>query len=258
MSNESMPPEPLQGFILINKPQGVTSFYCIKKLYHLAGKKIKVGHAGTLDSFATGLVIVAINRTATKLLTKLLKLDKHYSAQAKLGQLTDSHDFTGTLLQEEDVSHITQQNIQDALSSFGTSYEQTPPIYSALKHEGRRISHLARQETLSTQKLESIVEQKKRLVHLYKLNLTSVDLPFFTFQAHVSHGTYIRSLAEDIGKKLNTHATTHTLKRTAIGPFTLDKAISLGDVSSPEILKQNLISIDDVLKIIENYIPTQQ
>lgn len=244
----------IEGFILLNKPHGVTSFYCVNKIKRILGRGCKVGHAGTLDSFATGLLIIGINRTATRHIKKIMELDKQYTAKGKLGQLTDTLDFTGERLQEEDVSHITFDMVNTAVKSFGKQYKQIPPIYSALKYQGWSLSELARKEKLSSEKLKEIVMKKARVVTLYSLELLDVAIPYFTIKTHVSHGTYIRVLINDIAHKVGTYATTYELERTAIGPFLLQKAVSFKQLKTIEDIQQHSIAIDTMLTCLSDYV----
>ena len=247
-----------EGFLLVNKPSGVTSRYCVTRILNVlrqeSRQKIKVGHAGTLDFFAQGLLIIGIARTATREIDYIMKLDKQYTAKGKLGQWTDTLDYTGQVLQDDDdLSGITHAQLQAAIDSFGKAYEQMPPLYSALKHEGERLSKLARSKKMSEKQLQGIAEKKRRDVQLYSLKLIDFDLPFFTIDAHVSHGTYIRTLVDDIAQKIGTHATTHMLTRTAIGPFHLDQSHALRELENVSDIEQHLISIDKILEIINSY-----
>lgn len=243
----------VEGFIFLNKPHGVTSFYCVNKIKRLLGGRIKIGHAGTLDSFATGLLIIGVTRAATRQIKKIMELDKWYIAKAKLGQLTDTLDFTGVCLQEEDVSGITSAMLEESLKSFGTSYEQIPPIYSALKYKGRALSTLARRAQLSPEALEKIAIQKRRIVNLYDLTLMDVTLPYFTIRVHTSHGTYIRVLLNDIAQKVGTYATTYELTRIAIGPFTLQESIPLKELRTIDDIVKHSIPIERVLMRLDSY-----
>ncbi len=237
---------PDAGFLLINKPQHITSFAVVKHIRNLIGTDTRVGHAGTLDPFATGLLIIAIDRKATKHLERLLSLSKTYIAKGKLGELTDTLDYTGEILQTDQHS-ISKQELEKALSSFGTSYIQTAPIYSALRHKGMRLCDLTRQKQLSIERLEAIATLKKRAVHLYHLELIDFSLPHYTIKAQVSSGTYIRSLVNDIAKRAGSIATTYELERTAIGPFSKEKALSLEELSSSADIEKNLIPVDSML-----------
>ena len=160
----------LAGFILVNKPTGITSFNCIKKIRSLIGYRTKVGHAGTLDSFASGLLIVAIGRTATRELDQFLELDKWYTATAKLGQLTDTLDYTGEVITDEEPGSITKADLQRSIEKLGSQYQQIPPIYSALKHEGRSLSSLARKEKLTQEELQKIAGTKLGLSLFSRVN----------------------------------------------------------------------------------------
>ena len=241
----------LVGFLLINKPRGMSSYDCINYLKRILNKKIKIGHAGTLDPFATGLLIIAIGRVATREISKIMGLKKEYAAKGKLGELTDTLDFTGTIIQTKDVTGITKEQIEKAITLLGDSYEQIPPIYSALKHEGMHLYKLARRG-VSTRKLEQIAEQKKRIITLYELVLTDFSLPFFSIRALVSHGTYIRSLVNDIAKKAGSFATTYSLTRTKIGAVGLADAISIDELKTVDDIVQQLIDVSDFLEHLEH------
>ena len=233
------------GFLLINKPKDVSSFKCggqIKKLLGVTNKnRIKIGHAGTLDPFATGLLLICIGREATKSIAHMINLDKTYLVKAKLGELTATLDHTGIVLKQEQSGHITKKMLLEAIEKLGDKYEQTPPIYSALKHEGRPLYKLAREKKLSLEELEKIIENKKRLVTLHELRLTDFDPPYFSFKARVSKGTYIRSLANDIAEKTGTCATTYELERTHIGKLSLEQAVDLEKLQTIDDLNKYLL-----------------
>ncbi len=232
------------GFIFINKPKDITSFICIARIRRVLGdRKLKVGHAGTLDPFATGLLLVAIGREATREISKLMKLDKEYVVTGKLGELTDTLDKTGTMLEEQPVSAVTEASLQQAIDTLGTTYLQTPPIYSALKHEGQPLYKLARQKKLSEADLQSITQKKAREITLHEVELLEVNSPFFTIRAHVSHGTYIRSLVNDIAQQLGTVATTYELERTRIGTISIGDAIDLDALETADDVEKKVIEI---------------
>ena len=176
-----------------------------------------------------------------------MTIEKTYTATAKLGELTDTLDYTGSIVETSDYSTITEASIRQAIISFGSSYEQTPPFYSALKHEGNPLYKLARQASVSVQELENITQSKRKTVQLYELQLLSFDSPFFTINARVSQGTYIRSLVNDIAVCLGSHATTYTLERSAIGQFSLSQAAQLAEINSIEDINNRLIPIEMVL-----------
>lgn len=254
------------GFLLIDKPENITSFQCVnhikKILIEATGMKqgrgkprIKIGHAGTLDPFATGLLIICIGRDATKKLTDFLNYDKKYLVKAKLGELTDTLDKTGNI--ERSIKKIpTKQALLDAIDKLGSEYIQIPPIYSALKHKGKPLYKLAREKkqiqtppstkaSPSMTELSEIVEKKSRKVKIYQIEFLDYKPPFFSFNAHVSKGTYIRSLANDIAKMAtpSTVATTYELRRTDIEHFSVKNATPLFDIKNIDMIKKHLIQI---------------
>lgn len=233
------------GFLLADKPNGMTSSDCVQEIRNIVGRKIRVGHAGTLDAFATGLLVLGIGRQATKQLSSIMVLDKTYRARAKLGQLTDTQDLTGRVLIEE-TPEISSFQLEKAIELLGSGYKQTPPVYSALKYQGKTLSRLARRETLSQETLNSIVEEKSRAVSIYSCKLLELQMPFFIIEARVSHGTYIRSLMNDIAQKCGTNATTHELRRLTIGPFSVEQAAKLRDLNTIDNIKDHLIALSDM------------
>lgn len=241
----------LSGFLFINKPPNITSFGCIKQLKKFLPKNTKIGHTGTLDDLAEGLLIVCIDRKATKLTNSLMKLNKQYVAQAKLGELTDTLDCAGTVLKQKEISKIDKKQLQKALKLLGKQYLQTPPVYSALKYKGEPLYKLARQQKIDLKKLTKIIEDKKKIVHIYASELTEFKPPYFTVKVDVSKGTYIRSFVNDIAKKIGNFATTYKLKRTKIGPFLLKKAVNLSKIISLEKLKKHLNPIEEIKEKLE-------
>jgi len=243
----------VEGFLLVDKPTGMTSAYCLEKIKHLFTERPKIGHAGTLDSFATGLLILGLGRTATRELSRITKLDKRYQATGKLGQLTDTLDFTGTTIQESPIDTITQEMLETAIKSFGNRYHQIPPVYSALKFQGKHLSRLARSERFSEAQLQQIAREKGRDISIYECKLVSFKPPFFTIDAHVSHGTYIRAFINDIAQKIGSCATTHELRRVSIGPFTITQAQSLAQLHGEQIILASIIPVDTMLERISTY-----
>ncbi len=241
------------GYIFINKPVGLTSREVINKLQKMLPKKTKIGHAGTLDCFAHGLLIIGIGRSATRLFKYLMRLDKKYWVRAKLGELTDTMDRTGDIVATKSADAVTLQQLQTAFDDFPQKYDQLPPVFSALKWQGKRLSDMARSPDTCDIRLQTILKTKVKPVDIYALNLVSFESPFFVFEAHVSHGTYIRALANDIAQKCSSVATTHELQRTEIGPFKLDEAIALADIKAVEDIQQFLIPLNRIttaLKIV--------
>ena len=228
------------GFLLINKPVGMSSYGCIGFLKRIIKQKIKIGHAGTLDPFASGLLIVAFHRQATRLLSSIMTMEKTYIATGKCGELTDTLDCTGTVIATNNTIP-SEQDLQKALAFFGSSYEQIPPIYSALKHEGNPLYALARNKQVDLEQLHIIAENKRRTVQLYEVQFLSYEPPYFTIQARVSHGTYIRTFINDIAECAGSCATTYQLARTVIGPFNLSQAAELTQINSIEDINQRII-----------------
>jgi len=248
----------MEGFLLVHKPAGVTSRHCVNHIFNVikssTGNKAKIGHAGTLDLFASGLLIVGISRIATREIDRIMTLDKRYAAKARLGELTDTLDCTGTVLAEYAIPQDAIAALAVVAANFGAAYLQMPPVYSALKHRGYRLSDLARSNCFSAEQLQRILCNKRRMVEIYHLSISACELPpFFTLQAHVSHGAYIRTLVDDIAQRVNMRATTHELVRTSIGPFSLDKATILSDIMHREDIEKNIVSVETMLQVIERY-----
>lgn len=237
----------IDGFLLINKPQGLTSFDCVARIKKTINQKIKIGHAGTLDPFATGLLIIAIGRQATRCMSSVMKLDKSYIATGKFGELTDTLDNTGTITETESSCVITKNKLIEAIASLDNSYIQTPPIYSALKYQGKPLYALARKNKIIQKDLEKITKKKSRYVQLYELALTDYSYPFFTIQTHVSHGTYIRSLINDIARTAGSCATTYALQRTKIGTFLIEDARELDQLQMMDDVIDRIITVDDFM-----------
>lgn len=208
------------GLILVNKPVGITSF----KLVHIIKKKLKVkkaGHCGTLDPLASGLMIVLVGKY-TKLQDKFMKQDKVYYATVKLGLKTDSGDLDGKIISQSDYSHVTKDLIAQTCKSFTGKIEQVPPMYSALKVNGQKLYELARKGIT--------VERKAREITVYNIDLTDYQKDNFSIRVKCSSGTYIRTLAEDIGTKLNTDTVLINLVREEIGKYKLTDAINIDDI----------------------------
>lgn len=205
---------------LIDKPLDWTSFdavnkirWNIRKTYHL--KKIKVGHAGTLDPKATGLLIICTGKF-TKKIESIQAESKVYTGQIKLGATTPTYDTESEEDQFFPIEHITDELIHQNIEKFKGEIEQYPPIHSALKVDGKRMYELARAGVE--------VEVKLRKITIYDFKITKIDLPFVEFEVHCSKGTYIRSLAYDFGQSLNSGGYLTELRRTKIGEFSVDAA----------------------------------
>lgn len=214
------------GLILIDKPAGLTSFSAVSRIKRLAREK-RVGHTGTLDPMATGVLPVLLGR-ATALSSLLLEGDKRYIAEIKLGVTTDTDDITGEVLQENSVN-ITTEQLKTALQKFVGVMDQTPPAYSAVKKDGVRLYKLAR-EGKNTQVPSRQIEifEANILENLNGENIFKVE--FF-----VSKGTYIRSIARDIGESLGCGATLYSLRRTKTSEFAIKDCIPLNDLTEENI-----------------------
>ncbi|MBY0353978.1 tRNA pseudouridine(55) synthase TruB [Candidatus Babeliales bacterium] len=238
--------ETIHGFLVLNKPKGAISFDCIRVLKKFFPKKTKIGHTGTLDDVAQGLLIICIGKEATRCSGAIMNVRKEYEVTAKLGELTDSLDAMGKVLETHEAGHVTRADLEGALAQLGTSYLQTPPIYSALKHEGKPLYKLARRELLAPEALEEIIQTKKRVVQLYETQLLDFNKPYFSLRACVSKGTYVRSLAHDLAGKLGLPATTYELIRTGIGGITLRDAVELDALKSHEDVVSKLLTIEEM------------
>jgi tRNA pseudouridine55 synthase len=206
---------PEAGLYLFDKPQGISSFGAVyqvrNKLKEVHGKKIKVGHCGTLDPIATGLLIL-VSGKLTKRAGELTKMDKTYLAEATLGASSSTYDSEGTLSPVSS-KKPTKSELKTQLFKFSGKIEQTPPIFSAIKVDGQRAYKLARDG--------KEVQLKSREVEIYSIELVSYSYPKLQFRVHVSSGTYIRSIIDDLGKNLGTGAYMSALRRETIGKYTL-------------------------------------
>lgn len=217
----------MNGVLFINKPAGWTSRDVVNKIMKIYQTK-KVGHTGTLDPMATGVLIVCLG-SYTKLVDELTSQDKTYEAGMKIGIQTDTGDITGNIIKETK-NITTLEQIESAFFHFPKEYLQTVPIYSAVKINGKKLYEYAR-EGLS-------VELPKRFVRVSKLDLLSVNDADITFSTVVSKGTYIRSLIEDIAKNMDTVATMTKLVRTRQGNYRLEDCFSMDDITIDTPLKK--------------------
>jgi tRNA pseudouridine55 synthase len=201
----------------IDKPEGWTSFDVVNKLRRLTKVK-KVGHAGTLDPFATGVLLICF-ASATKQVNQLMALEKEYQGAFELGVETDSHDVTGKIVAQHPVPELSRAQIGQAAQRYIGEIMQTPPMFSALKREGKRLYELARQGEQ--------IDLAPRPVKIYAFDILEVKLPEIYFRVACSRGTYIRALARDLGKDLGCGAFLKTLRRTRIGIYTADTTLSI-------------------------------
>lgn len=218
------------NFLLVNKPVGWTSFDVVgfirKKIRQQNPeiKKIKVGHAGTLDPFASGLLIIGVGREATKQLDSFKQLPKTYRALVKLGSVSTTDDKDGEIKEVYDKAAPEILEVEKVLEELTGKQEQLPPMFSAKKVGGTRLYKLARQG--------KEVERKKVTIEIYSLKLLKYEFPYLEVEVKSSAGTYIRTLAKSIGEKLGTGAYCHELTRTAIGDFSIQMAKNVDNLPS--------------------------
>ncbi len=207
----------ISGILLLDKPQGITSNSALQQVKRLF-QADKAGHTGSLDPLATGLLPICLGQ-ATKLCGYLLDSDKRYSVRAKLGERTDSADADGKVVETSDASRVSRADLEAVLPRFAGDIRQRPPMYSALKHQGRRLYELARagQE----------VDRKERAVQIHELRLTGFESGFFELEVRCSKGTYIRTLVEDIAVAVQQCAHVTVLRRLEVAPFYQPRMLSL-------------------------------
>ncbi len=212
----------MNGIIVIDKPQGITS-HDVVLILRRKFKIEKVGHAGTLDPMATGVLVLLLG-SATKLSNTFIKDDKEYEGVMRLGIKTDTHDREGKEIANKDTSNITDTEIREIFSKYIGTIEQTPPMVSAVKHKGKKLYELARKGI--------IVERKPRDIVIYDLKISKIDMPEVDFSVHCSKGTYVRKLADDIGDRLGCGAHLTSLRRTRSGRFSIEGAVTMDQLKS--------------------------
>ena len=230
----------IDGLLIVDKPEGITSLDVVREIKHRFGLK-KAGHMGTLDPFATGVLPVAIN-DGTKLIPFLGDGPKEYAVTLKLGEETDTDDWTGKMVISQGWEGVRPERIEAVLDAFLGKIGQIPPMFSAIKMHGKPLYRLARKGIG--------VERKERAVEIYKIQMEKVDLPLVFFRVSCSKGTYIRALGRDIGRKIGCGGHLLRLRRIRSGPFPIEQAISwqrLKDLSQPEHLRPWLIPLGAAL-----------
>jgi tRNA pseudouridine55 synthase len=230
----------MDGFIIIDKPLGLTSHDVVHSVRKILNVR-KVGHTGTLDPFATGVLPVAVGE-GTKAIPFLDETLKEYLAVMHLGVITDTQDCTGKVLKENSFTHVNEQVLKETFSRFVGTNKQVPPMFSALKRSGVPLYKLARQG--------KSIYREPREIKIYSLTIEKIEMPKITFKVSCSRGTYIRTLANDIGFALGCGAHLSDLRRTMSGMFMADKAISLEMLSllnERNCFDENLISPHDAL-----------
>ena len=235
----------MNGVLNIFKPKGMSSFDAVRVVKKVAGTG-KVGHTGTLDPEATGVLPICIGR-ATKIIDYIMDSEKVYEVTLKLGIRTTTYDLEGEVLEEIDPSHLTEEEILNSINSFKGEYSQIPPMYSALKQNGVRLYELARKG------IE--VERKGRLINIHNLEDIKINNPYISMKVTCSKGTYIRSLCYDIGEKLGVFATMTQLNRAKTSVFSQEKSININELTK-ENINDYILSMEEALekydKIIVN------
>lgn len=240
----------MNGILLVDKPAGITSHTVVAKLRRKLQTK-KIGHAGTLDPTATGLLVLCIGN-ATKISGFVMDLDKSYQAKFTLGKVTTTYDTEGEITSEKDASHITEKNIRDALPAFCGEIAQKPPIFSAIKIKGKKLYEYAR--------ANQEVELPTRKVTIHSIDLLSFKAPLGVIEVACTKGTYIRSLVHDLGQALGVGACVDLIHRTKSAPFDIKNAISLDALLEMDVIdiQKRMIPISDILSKQLKTIPVSE
>lgn len=239
------------GVFLIDKPVGISSFGVVSRVRRIIGMK-KVGHAGTLDPFATGLLVVCAGRPATKLISLFMDGEKEYLATLCLGIETTTQDPEGDIVRQQPVGHLSKESIDKCLLSFLGTQLQVPPAYSALKHQGKPLYYYARKGIEIKKDAREITIREIDCVGDL-VDLTG-DYPVLQIRVVCTKGTYIRTLASDIGKKLGCGAYLTDLRRTKSGCFDVAQALDGEDMSAENVLERfmgKVLSVEDVRKLLQ-------
>lgn len=213
------------GILLVDKPGGMTSHDVVDLVRRKLRTK-KVGHSGTLDPVATGILVILVGQ-ATKLFTKFVHFDKEYEATLKLGIVTSTGDSQGAILAQKDIAGVKEEDVRQVFSGFVGARDQVPPMVSAIKYKGRRLYELARRG------IE--VERKARPIKIYDLKITRLELPEIDFYVKCSKGTYIRRLGEEIGEQLNVGGFISRIRRVCLGPFSLRDALKVDEINESHL-----------------------
>ncbi|UQI41045.1 tRNA pseudouridine(55) synthase TruB [Vreelandella venusta] len=213
---------PVNGVLLLDKPKGISSNHALQRVRRLFEAQ-KAGHTGTLDPMATGLLPICLGE-ATKFSAHLLEADKMYRTRVELGVITDTGDAEGTVIERREIPRLAAEDVESALARFHGEIDQVPPMYSALKHQGKKLYELAREG--------KHVERAARRVSVYDARLLAFEGTAFEMEVSCSKGAYIRTLAEDIGHALGCGAHISQLRRLKTGPFTSDAMWTLEDLEA--------------------------
>ena len=244
---ENIAAEAQSGVFPLDKPEGVSSFRMVQVVRRLLGVK-KVGHTGTLDPFASGVLVICAGRPATRLIPKLMEGDKEYEATLQLGVTTDTQDREGRVMERHQVPEMNDAKIAECLARFRGEQMQVPPSYSALKHKGKPLYYYARRGIP--------VVKEPRLIDIKELECVAYERETLTIRVVCSKGTYIRTLAADIGNFLGCGAHLGSLKRTRNGFFTLDQSLPGEGLFSGEtgrfLLLRHRISVNKVRELFND------
>ncbi len=230
----------VSGILLLDKPAGITSNAALQEVKRLFRAR-KAGHTGSLDPLATGMLPICLGK-ATRISAFLLDADKEYLVRVKLGEVTTTADAEGEVVERHDPAGVSREALEEVLPRFRGEIEQLPPMYSAVKHKGERLYKLAREGVE--------VERQPRTITIHALELLDFRNPLFEIRVHCSKGTYVRTLAEDIGRALGVGAHVAGLRRTRVGPYeesgmvTLERVESLAEAGGTAALDELLLPVD--------------
>ena len=222
----------MEGILVVNKPAGYTSHDIVSKIRKQLNIK-KVGHTGTLDPLATGVLPILLGN-GTKLSKYLMNHNKKYIATIKLGEKTESGDLEGKVIEQKEVPSLSKEQVQAVLTNFKGKQKQIPPMYSAIKVNGKKLYEYARNGEM--------VVVEPREIEIYNIELIGYQLKEIKFKVECSKGTYIRSLCEDIAEKLGTVGTMSALQRTQVGEFKIENAINIEDIENKQKVRDSLIT----------------
>lgn len=239
---EKLEARPIAGIVLVDKPAGVTSNRVLQRTKRLFQAR-KAGHTGTLDPIATGMLPICFG-AATRVSGLMLEASKRYRVTACFGMATDTGDLSGNVIERRERSPVAEAELRRAMAGLTGQIEQIPPMYSALKHEGRRLYEIARQGRE--------VERKPRPVEIHELKLEALDWPRATLFVHCSKGTYVRTLVTDLAAATGTVAHVESLRRLGVGPFDESQMVGIDELEAaagdgPENLDRWLLGIDRAL-----------
>ena len=227
----------LCGVLNVDKPKDMTSHDVVDAIRMVIHQQ-KVGHTGTLDPLATGVLPLCVGK-ATKIAQYLIAVDKEYVVEMKLGLVTDTQDVTGSTLQENSFDNVTESQIMELKDIFSGEFEQIPPMVSAKHHKGKRLYELAREG--------EVVERDPVQVRIDKLEITEINLPIVKFRVATSKGTYIRTLCHDMGEKLGCGAAMSGLIRTKCGSFSIENSVPLKELTTRQKVEETIVPIDEAL-----------